>query len=310
MCTGLLLTGIGPEWEIDHRLLKEEKMSQIYNILIITVIVCVSGCVSSDREKSPAVAVTQTAAADESPVVIEELSAASEKLLSVWDESVWNKIKEGTRADYIRDLISEGADVNARYNDGWTPLMRTVFIKSPEIPSVVTVLIDLGADVNAKNNSGTRPLELAVIQKQAEIVKLLIKAGADVDARAKIFTPIMHAVFDRNIEIVKLLIEAGADVNAKTDSSEELTPLMCAVMASSSEIVTLLIEAGANVNICSNESTALTMAVEKPAIVKLLIEAGADVNFSDGVGRTPLTYAQSKDSAEVIDLLKAAGAKE
>ena len=285
-------------------------MNQIYNILIFTVIICVSGCVPSATEKPPAVAETLTAATDESPVVIEELSAASEKLLSVWDERVWNKIKEGSRADYIRELISEGADVNARYNGGWTPLMRTVLIKSPEIPAAVTVLINSGADVNAKNNYGARPLELAVIEKQAEIVKLLIKAEADVDARAKIFTPLMHAVFDRSTEIVKLLIEAGADVNAKTDSSEEWTPLMCAVMAASSEIVTLLIEAGANVNICSNESTALTIAVEKPEIVKLLIEAGADVNFSDGVGRTPLTYAQNKHSTEVIELLKAAGAKE
>ncbi|MDE6719224.1 MAG: hypothetical protein K2J68_05140, partial [Treponemataceae bacterium] len=45
-------------------------------------------------------------------------------------------------------------------------------------------------------------------------------------------------------------------------------------------------------------------------IANLLIEAGADLNAKDYKDRTALMLAEEKEAAEVIALLKAAGAKE
>ncbi|MDE5775982.1 MAG: ankyrin repeat domain-containing protein [Treponemataceae bacterium] len=45
-------------------------------------------------------------------------------------------------------------------------------------------------------------------------------------------------------------------------------------------------------------------------VAKLLIKTGADVNVKNNVDKTALMYAEEKEAAEVLALLKAAGAKE
>ena len=46
-----------------------------------------------------------------------------------------------------------------------------------------------------------------------------------------------------------------------------------------------------------------------PAVVKLLLEKGADVNAANKKGATALKLAQQKKHAEIVKMLKAAGAK-
>ena len=45
------------------------------------------------------------------------------------------------------------------------------------------------------------------------------------------------------------------------------------------------------------------------AKIKLLIAAGADVNTRDNRGSTPLAIATSNNAVEIVNLLRAAGAK-
>jgi ankyrin repeat protein len=62
------------------------------------------------------------------------------------------------------------ADVNARDNEGNTPLHRT---SSKELASL---LIAKGADINAKNNEGETPLHVAGYNK--DVAELLKRHGA------------------------------------------------------------------------------------------------------------------------------------
>jgi ankyrin repeat protein len=72
-------------------------------------------------------------------------------------------------------LISQGVDVNAKTNDGRTPLMMAA---NQGDKYLTEVLIANGANINAKNNEGKTPLLLAKERGQKEIVELLLKHGA------------------------------------------------------------------------------------------------------------------------------------
>jgi len=80
------------------------------------------------------------------------------------------------------------------------------------------------ADVNAKLDDGTTPLHLAASSEHVEVVKILISKGANVNEKNDIgATPLHSAAFKGNIEIVKILASAGADVSAK--DNDGVTPI-------------------------------------------------------------------------------------
>jgi len=72
--------------------------------------------------------------------LLREAFEATEKLLSAWDKDI-----HGSRADYIRVLISEGADVNAKNDYGWTPLMSAA-MHSNSSPEIIKLLNAAGAE--------------------------------------------------------------------------------------------------------------------------------------------------------------------
>jgi uncharacterized protein len=83
-------------------------------------------------------------------------------------------------ADEIQRLLDAGVDVNARREyDGTTPLMVAT------VPKIAKLLIDRGADVNARDNEGTTPLlwflrGLAHKRTAEKYIRMLLEAGADV----------------------------------------------------------------------------------------------------------------------------------
>ncbi len=75
-----------------------------------------------------------------------------------------------------------------------------------------------GADVNAKGKNGYTPLFGAALEGHKEVAELLIAKGADVNAKTDWgYTPLHNAAARGHKEVVELLIANGANVNAKTD---------------------------------------------------------------------------------------------
>ena len=128
---------------------------------------------------------------------------------------------------------------------------------------------------------------------QSEIVKLLLEAGAYVDAQDEFGgTALMSATIAGKAEVVKLLLSAGA-------KDEAAAALKSAVKDGYSEIVKLLLEAGA-VKSVQDLNEALLSAVEKgyTEIVKFLIKAGANAK-----GSRALTLAMSNNRKDIAKLL-------
>ena len=130
-------------------------------------------------------------------------------------------------------------------------------------------------------------------------------------------TSLLEAADDGHIEIVKLLLKAGADPNQINDDGQ--TPLYRAIEYTRSaikkldriEIVKLLLFYGANPNIASEYGTTpLIRAAEVGVIeiVKLLLDNNADPNHANDKGAVPLGWAAAKGHIEIVELLLNRGA--
>ncbi len=187
--------------------------------------------------------------------------------------------KEGT-VEQVREALAAGADVNAKDNDGRTPLMYAA-IKNPS-PEVIAALVKAGADVNAKNNFGLTVLMCAAgTNPSREVIAALAKGGADVNAKDKRgLTVLMYAAgFNPSSEVIAALVKAGADVNAK-NIIDGVTPLMAAAFKN-----------------------------PNPEVIAALVKAGADVNAKDAIGKSVLDLGRENKNTDVVTELIKAGAK-
>ena len=159
--------------------------------------------------------------------------------------------------------------------------------------------LDKGVDVNAKREDGSTPLHGAAEGGHGEIVELLITAGADLHATTVSmlggggWIPLHSAARQGHRGIVELLIEMGTDVNSRDSTGK--SSLHDAALEGHKGIVELLINKGADLNAKSGYyGTPLHVAgsIGHKEIAELLIANGADLNVQDGFGRTPLNAAE------------------
>lgn len=114
---------------------------------------------------------------------------------------------ELVRVRRILEYSKEYANSMAR--DGFAVLQLACYFAHPD---VVQLLLENGADVHtvSRNSSQLQAIHSAVAGRNAAAVKLLIDAGADVNARQQGgFTPLMAAVQNGDAEIEALLRTAG-----------------------------------------------------------------------------------------------------
>ena len=82
----------------------------------------------------------------------------------------------------IKTLLDEGADLNGKYDKGFTPLHWAATMNQVD---AIKLLIDEGANVNLRDGYQSTPLLLAAFFGNAESVESLLKGGADPNLRNK-----------------------------------------------------------------------------------------------------------------------------
>ena len=141
-------------------------------------------------------------------------------------------------------LMKHDGQINTYSSDGFTPLTLAAYFGHLD---VVKLLLEHHANPNIAANNQMRvcPLHSACAISNYEIAELLIKAGADVNARQHSdITPLHSAAHNGQARLAKLLIDHGADVNARSDSGQSILDM--AKEKGDKETIQLIIERSGN----------------------------------------------------------------
>jgi len=167
--------------------------------------------------------------------------------------NIFKAAQEGTVDDVLDFVKQHNASIYEKDNNGFTPLHCAQYNKNVKV--IEYIISQKGVDINAKSKAtetfpDVTPLHIAVLVGNIEYAKILLAAGADVNAKSDIAgTPLHISIFQDNIEFAEFLIKAGANVNAESRNG---TPLIVATINDKTEFVKILINAGAKANISAN----------------------------------------------------------
>lgn len=239
-------------------------------------------------------------------------------------------VARSSNVDTARLLLKHGADVNA--TEQWKGQNAVIWAAAQSQPAMLALLLEAGGDPNSRSlinprerqisqerrfqwrpAGGMTALVYAAREGCLECVKLLVEAGADIDAGdAENVTPLLTAVINMRFDTARYLVEAGANVNKWSLRGEN--PIYSAVdvntlphggypdrpstdQTSNLDMIRILLEAGANPN--------LQLKLQ-PMYRHIKDDRGADRMLN--IGATPLLRAAKGHDVAAMELLLQHGA--
>lgn len=186
------------------------------------------------------------------------------------------------RLDILSSLLRRGADIDKRADDGGTLLQTAAAAGRVE---TTRSILSLGADVNAKDAGGHTALMCAVL---GGMVKAFPRSALKTLLPDLEDFSLAEVIGNKHDEVLMLLIRAGADINAQAEDCG-LTALMMAAISGNAQFAALLLAAGADMSLKSGESNALQFALALDSAEK--VEKELDDNFEreDEEGRRAFT---------------------
>ncbi|MEE2968351.1 MAG: ankyrin repeat domain-containing protein [Verrucomicrobiota bacterium] len=167
--------------------------------------------------------------------VAEDQNEANELQNSINPNRLGSALAEAIkRGDLQRTkkLIADGASINARRNDGSTPLSTASFNGRLEIAEY---LIEKGARVMQTNRDGNTPLHVAAFMCQTEITKLFLKKGAHVrkkNNRGESAIDVVSSPWNEGLETFYRSLINSSEADLTIEQIKELRPQLLKLLRS------------------------------------------------------------------------------
>jgi len=201
------------------------------------------------------------------------------------------------RFEVVQVLLEAGADVNLQTSNKLYPLMASCEANNAEL---VDLLVKAGADVNVRNKKEETCLHVMVLKKAdasaVNITRSLLAAGIDVDACSlQSQTALYRAVKAGHEDLVRLLVKFGANANGNSSKNRPVHAACRKPVRLS--VVEYLLTYGADPNSQNDDLIGRSLPLHIAAsdgeceLTKVLLKHGANVDATDDDGNTALYHA-------------------
>lgn len=211
--------------------------------------------------------------------------------------------------DIVKILLEFNADVTVSDLNGLSPVLQTLVVSQEEPEAVETLQILCNHCTNLPDKYLRTYYKLceAIIEKRKDdVIRIIKEQSGDLDfVNTKAESPMYYAVVSKQADLVKLLLDGGCNINLKKTPNAK-SVLMLSIMTQCLEVVELLMDHNPDPNVKSEENeTTLMIASELglTRIVQKLLKEGADVHQKDEQGLTALHKACNAGKAPVVKLL-------
>ncbi len=153
----------------------------------------------------------------------------------------FDAVDAGDIPSVARMLAESPALISERDDFRKTALMRAMLCRKPDM---ALYLIEAGVDIETCDNALMRAVHYAAEMKDSRPLQTLIEKKARLEAGGAETSPLHMAAYWGRLENVSLLVKAGAELEARNEKGK--TPLMYAAGEDMLDIAEILLKAGAD----------------------------------------------------------------
>ena len=246
--------------------------------------------------------------------LIDQMGTQEAKKHHGWTALIW--AARNGQTDMVNLLLGRGANINAITKDGFTALVHAISSKHIE---TAQLLLERGADPDLAEGGASPAFPLAASFGFVDLMQVILNHGGRIDALDSFgHSALSNAVVNNQPEVLRLLLRYDADVNAICLGVAEWPPLHFAAEQDSLQCAEILLNAGADIDAkdAINGMTALEFALDEmvgPRVARLLIVRGADTRgalsrieyFRRGAEVQDTSEQDIAEADGIINLLKA-----
>ncbi|HSI08763.1 MAG TPA: ankyrin repeat domain-containing protein [Rariglobus sp.] len=226
-------------------------------------------------------------------------------------EAVVALLRKGDRVALANATIGV-AILDYKDTRGWTVLHHAIERQADDF---ALRLIAAGAPLEAPSIGGQTPLAFAAFKASTVVTKVLLAKKADPNGRASELAapPLLAACIGGDVALVRILLAAGADVNATSNGGVPLV-VDAARDSPNAEVVKALVDAGVRLDVADASNLGpleTSMVKDRVKTLRYLLDNGGKWRRAKTeAGSSPLIVAAQNEAVACVQLLLERGERD